>query len=80
MVGMLRKLGSSASTAVVESKSSNSERCQFLSDPLDVRAAVATAEPVHQDDEWTAWPPVVRAIVVQHQDIPVGKVDAMADG
>jgi hypothetical protein len=62
---------------MVESKCSNSARCQLSSNPLDVRAAVAASEAMHQHNEGTARSPTPGAVIVQDEDVAVGKVDAM---
>ena len=64
---------------MIESKSSHTHALQLAGDSFDVGAAVAASEAVHQDDEWTARSPVFRAIIMQHQDVTIGKVDSMAD-
>ena len=64
---------------MVESKCADTKLLKLAGDSLDVSAAVAASETVHQHDERTPWSPVGWTVIMKHQDVAIGKVDSMAD-
>lgn len=75
MIGQLGLLGRGTRASVIEAENANTAIGKLAGNPNHVVAAVAARQTMHQNDKRAARSPVRRTVIVQHENVAIGKFD-----